>query len=91
MNKRIVDREGLKLFLLTKAKSLLIAKGIEDQVPNEHFNYIEAEVLDSIGFIELLEEIEKNFSIEMNLQNIDPTQFTSVKGILDHVAPEDDV
>jgi acyl carrier protein len=51
----------------------------------ENFNFIEAGVMDSLAFVDFIEEIERKFSIEVNFHDIDPTEFTSIGGMLRHL------
>ncbi|MGO3182948.1 MAG: acyl carrier protein [Aequorivita sp.] len=45
-------------------------------------------VMDSISFLEFLVELEDVFSIEFDFSELDPTEFTSVKGLIGLIQQE---
>ena len=68
---RIKDIEK-KLFLFIKKKN--------NKIKNSDYNknFIENNLLDSIGFLELILYIEKNYSIKIDFGDLDPSEYTSI-------------
>jgi acyl carrier protein len=83
------SEKTLKSYLMERAETFLRDKGHGATTLNENFNFIESGVLDSMGFVSFLEDIEREFKIEINFYDIDPTQFTSIAGILRHISVGD--
>lgn len=42
---------------------------------------LEQGILDSISFLEFMVQLESVFSVEFDFSELDPTEFTSVKGL----------
>jgi len=47
-------------------------------------NFIESGVIDSFGFLELLMAIEQEFNAQINFTELDPSEFTTLKGLTFH-------
>jgi acyl carrier protein len=76
-----VPAEKLRSFLLGKAATHAKNAG-------EDFDFILSGMMDSLGFVDFLEELEREFQIEINFQNSDPSEFTSIAGLMKHFAEE---
>ena len=57
---------------------------IDDQKLTE--NLIESGVIDSFGFLELLMAIEQQFGVQINFTELDPSEFTTLSGLVFHCA-----
>lgn len=42
-------------------------------------------LLDSLAFIELISAIEKEFKLKLSFNNLDPSEFSTLKGLADRV------
>lgn len=67
-------------FLLEKVKSKVNEEGFSSISMTE--SLIAQGIFDSIDFITMLMEIESTFEIELNFDDVDPTQFTSIDGLI---------
>tara|TARA_B110000444_G_C18726536_1_gene541173 strand:- start:208 stop:456 length:249 start_codon:yes stop_codon:yes gene_type:complete len=48
------------------------------KISDMNSNFIENEIIDSIGFLELILYLEENYKIEIDFGNLDPSQYTSI-------------
>ena len=49
--------------------------------PRENTNLLEAGIVDSLGFVELIAAIQSHFGIEVDLLDADPDDFLTVDGL----------
>ena len=73
-------REHILTELRARAKRL----GVTADEINEDENFIETGLVDSFGLLELLTSIEKKFNIQINFSGLDPSEFSTLKGIVFH-------
>lgn len=52
---------------------------------NDDTDLIEEQVLDSVGMLVLLTELEDKFEIEISLEEVEPEQFKNIKSIMEMV------
>jgi len=55
---------------------------IEDKDMEE--NFIESGIIDSFSFLELLMSIEQKFDAQINFADLDPSEYTTLKGLTFH-------
>jgi len=70
----------VKEFILEELRNR--AGDIDDK--NMEENFIESGVIDSLGFLELLMAIEQKFNAQINFTELDPSEFTTLKGLTYH-------
>jgi acyl carrier protein len=54
------------------------------QLVNYDDNFIENGIIDSFRFLELIVALEKKFSVELDFGNLDPSQFSTIGGLVYH-------
>ena len=60
----------------------LFAKKLEITVPSYNTNLIDEGIIDSLTFVELLDQLEQNFRIRISLEDMEIDDFISI----DHIA-----
>src|SRR5262245_21645200 len=59
----------------------LVSDVLQTSIPAASTDLIEAGVLDSLGFVELIARVEQEFGIKVSLENIAIDQFRSIESI----------
>jgi acyl carrier protein len=77
----MVEREALHEFLRGRLERAARQRGrsLDGLDPDE--NLFEAEVIDSLGFLELVAEVESAFGVEVDFGDLDPAEFTTLDGL----------
>jgi acyl carrier protein len=79
-------KDRAREFVLKLNGEKIAAMGLRPEDCDSEFDLIDSGLLNSMSFLELLEKIEKKFSIELNFMDYDPAEFTSLGGLVDVVA-----
>ena len=66
---------------LTRQISALLAKQFHLEVPSPETDLLETGVLDSLGFVELVLHLEKEFGVKITLEQVEIDNFRSVERI----------
>jgi acyl carrier protein len=66
----------------------LVTDVLQTRVPSTATNLIEARILDSLGFVELIARLEQEFDVRISLDNVGIDQFRSIESIAAFVVPE---
>lgn len=56
------------------------------QAIDENVNMIERHYCDSLGFLELIAAIEKEYKIQIDFSELSTEEFTTISGLATHVA-----
>ena len=64
----------------------LFADGLNLEIPSAETDLFETGALDSMGFVELLAQLEREFRVEVALGDIEMDNFRSIGRIADFVA-----
>ena len=72
---KIVDKNGEEVLKSLDRSASLIGLGL----------------LDSLDFISMLMEIESSFELDIDFEDADPVQFTSVNGLMNLLCESDNV
>jgi acyl carrier protein len=64
----------------------LVTDVLQAHVPTDTINLIETSILDSLGFVELIARLEREFSIQISLDSTEIDQFRSIASIAEFVA-----
>jgi acyl carrier protein len=75
------DRDGL----VWRVTQIFTGK-LHVEVPTPETDLIEAGILDSLVFIDLLAQLELEFGVRIELEDLEIEQFRSIERIADHVA-----
>ena len=71
----------MKRFTETKIKKILININKDCRKISKNTDLINEGLIDSIGFMILISELEKNFKLKINLKKNDISDFRSIKNI----------
>jgi acyl carrier protein len=64
----------------------LVTDVLQTRVPTETTNLIETSILDSLGFVELIARLEREFDIRISLDSTEIGQFRSIASIAEFIA-----
>lgn len=62
---------------------LLVREVLSVEVPSDHTDLIESGLIDSLAVITMIAEIERDFGIELPLEELDIDQFRTIHRIAD--------
>ena len=80
------SREQILQFLTDKMRAALAAQGQQPSDLPESFNFMDADLVDSLGFVRLIQELEQRFNIQLDLSNADPEQLVTLGALADTAA-----
>lgn len=75
-------KQQMRQFLLKEIEPKRTALGIPAEEINDSFELVGSGIVDSLGFIELVGAMESEFNFEMDFEELDPAQFTTLGGFL---------
>jgi acyl carrier protein len=73
-------------FLMRHFENRFRAKGINPQGIGEDFNLVAAGIVDSFGVIEMIAAIEREFRMEIDLENLNPDDIPILGPFCQYVA-----
>jgi acyl carrier protein len=82
-----IRTENVRAFLVGLYVDQIRGKGFEPNDLPDDFDFLVKGVIDSLGVLQMVGELEKNFQIELDMSNLDPEQLT-VLGPLSHYVAE---
>tara|TARA_B110000858_G_C17685939_1_gene418909 strand:+ start:505 stop:753 length:249 start_codon:yes stop_codon:yes gene_type:complete len=71
------SKQNIKDLLFTFIKR----KNKKIKIFDVNTNFIENEIIDSIGFLELILYIEDHYKIEIDFGDLDPSEYTSINNL----------
>ena len=72
-------------FIISTIQQILDDKG-SDITFDIETNLIQEGVLDSLGFINLLMNLENEFDLDIDFSELDPAEFTTIRGLLSNLS-----
>lgn len=72
----------VRKFILDELQPKLTMLGISRGAVSTKFNLIDSGILDSMSFIELIGAVENKFSVEMDFENLEANEITSIEGFI---------
>ncbi len=72
---------SLKKYILDYLHPKLMAAGMSAE-PEPEFNLIASGLLDSLGFLQLVAEVEAHFAVDVDFSEQDPLEFTCLDGFI---------
>ena len=66
----------------------VFADGLKINVPSHDTDLLATGLLDSLGFVDLLLELERRFGVRVALDRLEPDDFRSVGTIADFIAAQ---
>lgn len=85
MHPKINDTTQIRQFIVDTIVDQAEQFGLEQadiDMPSDDSSLVDAGLLDSLGFIELLEAIEEKYGIEIDLSSYDSEYLTTVEGLV---------
>ena len=76
----------VKEFVIDHLQKNMLKLNIVAHEIDDSFNFIESGVIDSMGFLELITEVEKRFKIEIDFEDYDPSEFTYLYGFVNCIS-----
>ena len=74
--------KDVKSFIREQAKAQAVRLGMKpDDAVIENTSLVDSGLFDSFSFVALLSEIEKKYSIELDLSEHEPSYFTQIDGL----------
>lgn len=72
----------IQKFVLKELQTKLSYLGISSDSVDDDFDLIGSGVLDSMSFIELIGAVENEFGIEMDFEDVESAELTSIQGFV---------
>jgi acyl carrier protein len=80
------DRDTVMSFLTDKMQKTLASKARAAADLPDSFNFMDADLVDSLGFVSLVQELEQQFQVDVDLSDADPEQMVTLGGLADMIA-----
>ena len=74
--------EAIENYIREHLAQVAREKGIDLPEIHGDSNLLDLGVLDSLGFVQMLMSLEAEFDLELDLTEMDPDEFTSLKGLV---------
>lgn len=79
-----MDKDVMQDFIFKTVQQILDDKASEALFDLDS-NLIQEGILDSLGFINLLMTLESEFDLDIDFSELDPSEFTTIRGLLTHL------
>ena len=87
-NSNGLGAEHVRALIETSCADRLAAAGIAPGQLTDDLDLRSAGVMDSLGFLELVVDLERELGIELDFETLDPEQLTTVGPLTRHVAAQ---
>ena len=81
-----ISSESVRAFLVGQYGSQIRGKGFDPGGLPDDFDFLLKGVIDSLGVLQMIGELEKRFQIELDMSNLDPEQLTILGPLSRYVA-----
>jgi len=71
-----IRSEHVRAFLVAQYADQIQGKGFDPDVLPDDFDFLLKGVIDSLGVLQMVGELEKKFQIELDMSSLDPEQLT---------------
>ena len=78
------DIKSFVIEYLEKKVDDVIFKGLH--IDDDSFDFYKAGIMDSLGLVDLISEIETTFQVKVDFEEMDPEKFTIIGSFSDYVA-----
>ncbi|HEV2393446.1 MAG TPA: acyl carrier protein [Verrucomicrobiae bacterium] len=78
--------ENVKEFLLRKYSSALASRSLAPEVISDNFDLLGEGIIDSLGVLDMIGDVEREFSIQLDMEHIDAEEFTIIGPFCRYVA-----
>jgi acyl carrier protein len=80
-------QRAVRQFVLETVRALNRGKSNEIAAIEDSCNLVDAGLVDSIGFLELVSAVEAKFGVRFDFSAADPAEFTTLGGFVAHAVP----
>jgi len=81
-----ISSQDVRAFLIGQYADQLRGKGFDPLVLPDDFDFLLRGVIDSLGVLQMVGELEKKFQIELDMSCLDPEQLTVLGPLSQYVA-----
>ena len=81
----------IRKYIRFQLESLASAKGKRIETLSDELELFETGILDSLGFIKLVSDIEREFGLEVDFSQHDPEAFSTLGGLVNVVCANPDM
>jgi acyl carrier protein len=81
-----ISSENVRAFLVGQYADQIRGKGFDPAVLPDDFDFLLKGVIDSLGVLQMVGELEKKFQIELDMSSLDPEQLTVLGPLSQYVA-----
>ncbi len=81
-----IRSEHVRAFLVGQYADQIRGKGLDPDVLPDDFDFLLTGVIDSLGVLQMVGELEKKFRIELDMSRLDPEQLTVLGPLSRYVA-----
>jgi len=82
--------DAIRQFVSERIGKLAADKGKSVEIGDD-FSLLESGLIDSLGFVDLVTDIEDTFDVEMDFGDLDPEEFTRLGGLVQCAVSADSV
>src|SRR6266576_3213941 len=82
----VVSAEDIRSLVLEKLQPSLNAKGLSAEDVPDNFDLLTEGVIDSMGILQLIVEVEARFGITVDFEELDPENLTVIGPFCRHIA-----
>jgi acyl carrier protein len=82
------EAQNVKACIVAALRQALADAGVDARSVGDDFDLRALGVIDSLGFIQLLGQLEKRFACSIDLADVEPTQLTNLAVLCGHIAAQ---
>ncbi len=82
----VLSAEDVRSLVLEKLQPSLEAKGVRAEEVPDNFDLLTEGVIDSMGVLQLIVEVEARFGITVDFEDLDPENLTVIGPFCRHIA-----
>jgi acyl carrier protein len=82
------EAQNVKACIVAALRQPLADAGVDARSVGDDFDLRAHGVIDSLGFIQLLGQLEKCFACSIDLSDVEPTQLTNLAVLCSHIAAQ---
>jgi len=76
-----MEQKEIKSAILQLLEDKAIKLGFKEKYLKSDFDLIDSGLVDSMSFLGLIGDLEAQFDIEIDFENLNPEEFTTLKGL----------
>jgi acyl carrier protein len=82
----LTSPEDVRSLVLEKLQPSLEAKGLSPEDIPDNYDLLTEGLIDSMGILQLISEVEKRFGISVDFEDLDPENLTIIGPFCRHIA-----